>query len=169
MNHLRLLARERGRGRLGRWSKAPPKKAENCFEYGFDSKKRPLVIRQGIERQIYFVYNDDCAEAVKFTSSFLTAKETRGIEVMRQSTLNNIPIDCTWHSAHQRGFEKYGFKSEKLVSIDATWTNQPHKADDVLSAKYEASYDDSGVLVLLTCDYRAVGRHRGGSFTCYKK
>ena len=179
MNNLRLLRNERGRYPRGRWVKNQPKKTADRVKYGFDDQDRAVVIRKGIalsdtaHHQVFAIYGRGFAESVEFDSMFtnpsMEKNRSEFVRVVRQTSLDGVPIDCTWYAAHQRGFETYSHRSGHLVSIDSTWSNRPHEKDDVLSATYDVSHDNDGSLALLTVTYRPVGRHSGGTFTCFKK
>lgn len=175
MNHLMLLNNERGRYPRGRWLKKRPSNSGDCFEYGLNHQGRPAVIRQGIwgaSNPIYetfFIYNDSYAEAVKYSPMFKNTRESRYVSVVRQSIVNKIPIDCTWYATNQRGYETYQHESGNVTGIDSTWTNAPHEENNVLSAQYAATYDQSGTLASLDVTYRALGSHKGGTANCYKK
>jgi hypothetical protein len=158
-NHLKLLENERGRGRSSnsRWLKARPKKINNQCEHGFDSNGKIIALRE-VGTQT-FIQNID---GVSMAFRFATMSKREIVMIYRQEVERGFPVNCTWYSAHQRGFETYTSTHDLVTSIDCTWSNQPHKADDYLSAQYEVIYNLDGQLQQVKYEYRKAGRHPGG-------
>lgn len=167
---LELLRYERGGHRKGRYLKKEPVGNYNRCLYGVDAEGRIVVERHAIwgsdehKTETFVRYDASVAESTRFGS--MTNKPLEML--VRLTMADGLSRTCQWFSLHQRGYDCYRYNDAMLMEIDSLWSNEPHREEDLLSAVFRCEYGPIGQLSLVTVEYRRVGRHPGGNFTCYR-
>jgi len=167
---LELLRFERGGHRRGRYLKKEPANNDDRCQYGLDVAGRIVVERHAIwgseqhKVETFVRYGEEFAESAQYGSM-----QDKPLDMLVSLAISNAaPQSCRWYSSHQRGSDTYRYDEGRLSEIDSLWSNQPHRDQDLLSAVFQCNYDATGALSLVTVEYRKLGRHPGGRFTCFR-